>query len=89
MNDSRSLLLERIPFKLVHEYGYISGGGVTIVVVYEPGESSLYLLNFSGECGLVGVKHGRNILDRWSDKGTVCCCLCRRCALAKVTSQKA
>lgn len=69
-------MLEKIPFKLVQESGYAPGGGVMIVVVYEPGSSTLYLLNFSGECVLVGVPHGRGILDRWSDQGSICCCLC-------------
>lgn len=71
-----SPMLERIPFKLVQESGYTPGGGVMIIVVYEPGSSLLYLFDFSGECGLVGVPHGKSILDRWADQGTVCCCLC-------------
>lgn len=37
-----------------HSSWCTSGGGVTIAVVYEPINSSLYLLDFSGECGLVG-----------------------------------
>ncbi len=68
-------MLEGIPFELVQESGYTSGGGVMKVVIYEPGSSSLYLLNFFGKCGLMGVPHGRSILDRWADQCTVCCCL--------------
>lgn len=45
------------------------GGGVTIVVVYEPCSSSLYLAALLVWLGR--VPHGRSIIDRWSGKGYI------------------